>query len=119
MNLFELRWPELFNKKESDDWQQMYWETHLQGYISLMMKETRIYIYALLIQRGKKKKKDTIEGNQLLSIFLLLVSLFVMLTTKNSCLDEAVAIALLPSFKGSLADVRISGMCICMFSFVA
>ncbi|PON51406.1 LRR domain containing protein [Parasponia andersonii] len=30
-SLFELRWPELVNQHKSVDWQQIYWETHLQN----------------------------------------------------------------------------------------
>ncbi|WCJ38162.1 RNI-like superfamily protein [Euphorbia peplus] len=29
--LFKLRWPMLIDREEPDDWQQMYWETHLQN----------------------------------------------------------------------------------------
>lgn len=33
-NLFKLRWPDLINQIQPTDWQQAYWETHLQKYIN-------------------------------------------------------------------------------------
>ncbi|GAV63852.1 LRR_6 domain-containing protein [Cephalotus follicularis] len=54
-SLFESRWPLYVEQIKSDDWQQIYWETHLQN-----------------------------------------------------CLDEAAAVASLPSFNGSLGEIKIS-----------
>ncbi|CAN1269977.1 NLR family CARD domain-containing protein 3 [Linum perenne] len=53
--LFKLRWPILFEAIQVDDWQQMYWQTHLQN-----------------------------------------------------CLNEAAQSAVLPSFDGRIAEIRIS-----------
>lgn len=34
--LFKLRWPDLVDSIQPVDWQQMYWQTHLQKYVNLI-----------------------------------------------------------------------------------
>lgn len=85
--LFKLRWPDLVDCIKPVDWQQMYWEAHLQKYAHLV---TQTFECLLLFVHG----------------FYSWFSPFVML---NSCLDEAAEIALIPSFNGCIGDIQISG----------
>lgn len=91
-NLVKSRWPNLGNQIEPIDWQQMYWETHLQKYA---------FFFA-----SQWKNRDSIFCSWMICRFSCMIP-----QTNNSCLDEVAEIASLPSFDGRLGEIGISGTC--------
>lgn len=96
--LFKERWPENFKRVElinkvdgarssvdhENDWQQLYWETHLQKCANLMEA-----IFSFL------------------NVPFFSIEQF--LVYWNSCLDEAAERAMLPAFDGHIGELSISG----------
>ena len=86
--LFKVRWPELVNSVEpSADWQQLYWEKHLQKY------DTALWFVVLLC-------------------FLPVLSFAV--NPSNSCVDEAAEVAMRPTFSGRISSIHVSGKFSCL-----
>ena len=44
--LFKLRWPDLVDRVQSVDWQQIYWETHVQKYVGSIMQANYLLAYS-------------------------------------------------------------------------
>lgn len=95
--LFKLRWPDVADQIQPTDWQQAYWETHLQKYTY----RWNTYYFFLINW----------------SWFHTEFNFFLNSMCNNSCLDEAAEIALVPSFNGYIGDIQIPGtVTSCSFS---
>lgn len=110
-NLYEARWPAFgwrsknfrsqssarsANQKEvecesANDWQQMYWEAHLQKYEHQM-------IYLLVVT-----SYHYFKWLQFTCHFKILHFL------RNSCLDTAAELTLFPSFHGRISEIEVPG----------
>ena len=44
--LFKLRWPYLVDRVQLVDWQQIYWETHVQKYVGSIMQANYLLAYS-------------------------------------------------------------------------
>lgn len=47
--LFKLRWPDLVDRVQPVDWQQIYWETHVQKYVISFVQSNYLCLIGLFM----------------------------------------------------------------------